>query len=369
MQSCLKLEEIIDFSVKNNCKYACLVDINTMFGTLEFYKLCKKNNLIPVIGVQIDGVAYIAKNNIGLKQLYKLSLLNSKDKDISNENKDQCCAIILNEQKNINNCFKTFNKSEIAVKENFCLIENDIEVLKAVTAIKTGKLLSEISNDFTNTNFLSEEEAKKLFSQQQLDNLNSLLSDINIEIDLSSKINFVKYDKNADSKVVIRELCELGLKKKILHITDEYIKRMNYELDVIDTMGFNDYFLVLYDYINYAKSSNIFIGPGRGSAAGSLVAYLLNITEVNPIEHNLIFERFLNISRKTMPDIDTDIEDDRREEVAQYLFNKYGYDNTSTIVTFQRMKAKMALSDVGRILNIDVKLIKNITKLYGIQHE
>jgi DNA polymerase-3 subunit alpha len=162
----------------------------------------------------------------------------------------------------------------------------------------------------------------------------------------------------------LQQKCKEGLKKRLNNhlANDVYINRLKYELNVIDQMNFNDYFLVVQDYVNFAKENNILVGPGRGSVAGSLVAYTLGITEIDPIKFNLIFERFLNPERKTMPDIDIDFMDDRRNEIVNYVAQKYGYEHVARIITFQKIKSKMALRDAGRILGIDLKIINLIAK-------
>jgi DNA polymerase-3 subunit alpha len=134
-------------------------------------------------------------------------------------------------------------------------------------------------------------------------------------------------------------------------------------------MKFNDYFLVVQDYVNFAKRNSILVGPGRGSAAGSLVAYVLGITDIDPIEHDLIFERFLNPFRQTLPDIDIDFMDNRRNEIVEYIYNRYGAQHVAHIITFQRMKSKMAIRDAGRILGIELPIINNISKLISMQYD
>jgi DNA polymerase-3 subunit alpha len=186
-----------------------------------------------------------------------------------------------------------------------------------------------------------------------------------------SEINFVHYDKTKSSKILLQSLCKEGLKHRLQssHASSEYINRLSSELEVIDNMNYNDYFLVVQDYVNYAKRQGILVGPGRGSAAGSLVAYVLGITDVDPIKYHLVFERFLNVERISMPDIDIDFMDNRRNEVIEYIFNKYSKDRVAHIVTFQRMKAKMAIRDVGRILNIDLQVINSIAKLFSLDYD
>ena len=147
------------------------------------------------------------------------------------------------------------------------------------------------------------------------------------------------------------------------HTESEYRERIEYELSVINTMGYNDYFLIVWDFINFAKKNSIPVGPGRGSGAGSLVAFLLGITDVDSIKFDLLFERFLNIERVSMPDIDTDFCYERRDEVIEYVKRKYGHDHVAQIVTFGTMAAKASIKDVGRVLDIPYNDIDLISKL------
>lgn len=157
-------------------------------------------------------------------------------------------------------------------------------------------------------------------------------------------------------------LAKEGLRKKIKNVTDTEIQRLNDELEVIKKMQFSGYFLIVADFIKHAKSNNILVGPGRGSAAGSLVCYALGITNVNPLDYNLLFERFLNPDRVSMPDIDIDFQDDKRDDVINYSKQKYGENSVSQIVTFNRLKTKAVLKDVGRVLNYPFDAINEITK-------
>lgn len=161
----------------------------------------------------------------------------------------------------------------------------------------------------------------------------------------------------------LNRLCEEGLKKRYPDIYEERRPQLIYELNTIREMGFIDYFLIVWDFINYAKSKAIPVGPGRGSAAGSMVSYCLGITEIDPIKYDLLFERFLNPQRVTMPDIDVDFCYERRQEVIQYVIEKYGKDNVAQIVTFGTLAAKGVIRDVGKALNITPSIISKITKL------
>jgi DNA polymerase III, alpha subunit len=150
--------------------------------------------------------------------------------------------------------------------------------------------------------------------------------------------------------------------KKYQTLTKELQDRLAYELETIHTMGFDDYFLIVWDFIKYAKDNQIMVGPGRGSAAGSLVAYSLEITTIDPIKYQLLFERFLNPERVTMPDIDVDFCYERRQEVIDYVVNKYGEDRVAQIITFGTMAARGALRDVGRALDMPYSLVDRVAK-------
>lgn len=180
-----------------------------------------------------------------------------------------------------------------------------------------------------------------------------------------SKLPEFKIPENDDSKTLDEYLTKLtyeGLQKKFGVITDEIKQRADYELNVIKKMGYSGYFLIVMDIIRAAKSMKIAVGPGRGSAAGSLVSYALDITGVNPLEYGLLFERFLNPDRVNMPDIDTDFADNRRGEVINYIIEKYGRESVAQIVTFNKLKTRQIIKDVGRVLGIPIPKVENITK-------
>lgn len=160
----------------------------------------------------------------------------------------------------------------------------------------------------------------------------------------------------------LRELCYEGLKRRYKLITDGIKKRLEYELKTIEEMGYVDYFLIVWDFIKYAKDNGILVGPGRGSCGGSIVAYTLNITDIDPIKYSLIFERFLNPERVTMPDIDIDFEDERRQEVIDYVIDKYGKEKVAQIITFGTMAARGAIRDVGRAINMSYAEVDKIAK-------
>jgi len=161
----------------------------------------------------------------------------------------------------------------------------------------------------------------------------------------------------------LKQLCTEGLKERYKEVTKELWNRLEYELETINNMGFVDYFLIVWDFIKYAKDNGIMVGPGRGSAAGSIVSYALKITDIDPIKYNLLFERFLNPERLTMPDIDIDFCFERRQEVIDYVTNKYGKDKVVQIVTFGTMAARAVIRDVGRALDMPYAQVDTVAKM------
>lgn len=166
-----------------------------------------------------------------------------------------------------------------------------------------------------------------------------------------------------DHKTYLRSLCEAGIARRYPDAGAEVMERLDYELGVIDKMGYNTYFLIVWDFVNYAKQNGIFVGPGRGSAAGSIVSYLLGITDIDPLKYQLLFERFLNPERVSMPDIDIDFCYERRGEVIDYVARKYGADHVTQIITFNSMLAKGAVRDVGRVMNVPLSVVNKVNKL------
>lgn len=216
--------------------------------------------------------------------------------------------------------------------------------------------------------FKSADEMSELFKNYDGAIENTLEIDSKIDLQLSfDEHHFPHYPIPKDSKAnTIEEYFEFlakeGLSQKEIKITSEVEDRFNFEIETIINMGFAGYFLVVQDFINTAKRNNIPVGPGRGSVAGSIVAYALGITNINPLEYDLLFERFLNPERKSMPDIDVDFADDQRGEVIDYVRTKYGDESVSQIITFNRLSSKAVIRDVARVLKIPIPTVNNITK-------
>ncbi|MDH4129260.1 MAG: DNA polymerase III subunit alpha [Spirochaetota bacterium] len=211
----------------------------------------------------------------------------------------------------------------------------------------------------------SSDEMHEIFKDipEAIENTNIIAQMCDLKFNFKPSIPKIDLPAEYNSETYLSFLCEEGLKLKYSEITVEIKERLNYELDIICKMGFADYFLIVWDFIQYAKSNNIAVGPGRGSAAGSLVAYTLGVTNLDPLKYHLLFERFLNPERISMPDIDTDFQDDKRDQVINYVINKYGKEKVAGIITFGALKARAVIRDVGRVLDIPLREIDHLAKL------
>ena len=212
----------------------------------------------------------------------------------------------------------------------------------------------------------SEEEMRKLFpyAQEAIDNTHKIAERCNVEIEFGvTKLPKYEVPEGFDSWTYLNHLCREGFKTCYPDDDGTLSRRLDYELGVIKTMGYVDYFLIVWDFINYARSQNIMVGPGRGSAAGSIVSYTLGITNIDPVRYNLLFERFLNPERVSMPDIDVDFCYERRQEVIDYVVRKYGKDQVVQIVTFGTLAAKGVVRDVGRVLDLPYAMCDSIAKM------
>ena len=246
--------------------------------------------------------------------------------------------------------------------------DTDVEAHDILLCIQTGKKLSDkdrMRYEGGQYYLKSPEEMEALFpyAPEAIKNTEEIAERCNVEIEFGVQ-KLPKFDvpEGFTAYEYLERLCEEGLKKRYENY-EEHEDRLQYELTTIRDMGYVDYFLIVWDFINYARSNDIMVGPGRGSAAGSLVSYCLEITDIDPIKYNLIFERFLNPERVSMPDIDVDFADTRRGEVIDYVTQKYGEDCVSQIITFGTMAARNAIRDVGRVLEIPYGAVDSIAKM------
>ncbi len=246
---------------------------------------------------------------------------------------------------------------------------DDVEAHDILLCIQTGKKVSDENRmryDGGQYYLKSPQEMEALFpyALEALANTKKIADRCHVELEFGvTKLPKYEVPEGFDSWTYLVHLCQEGLKKRYPEGGEDLKKRLEYELDVIHTMGYVDYFLIVWDYINYAKVNGIAVGPGRGSAAGSIVSYCLEITDIDPIKYNLIFERFLNPERVSMPDIDVDFCYERRQEVIDYVVEKYGKDRVSQIVTFGTMAARAVIKDVGRVLDLPYAIVDNVAKM------
>lgn len=404
-----------------------LTDENCMHGTMEFYHICQKEGMHPIFGLECSflwknqkvSCVLLAKNDQGYHHCIKASsiLMNQSEKALTLEQflilKKDCFVILfaeggifenalnlsdqhqvlmmIDELKHdlgdfyiglsyqdfpywkirnqlIKDCARQFQIRTVALSKIYYAEQKDETLHRILRGIRLQKTLK----DTTLTSYLgrymrSPAEMEALYDKEDLDETDRIASQCQVHL-FSLKASLPSYPcpEKLTSKDYLTSLCVVGLKKRFLNqrVPEVYIKRLRYELDVILSMKFEDYFLIVWDFIRFARKQSIYVGPGRGSAAGSLVAYSLGITHIDPIQHHLLFERFLNPERISMPDIDTDFPDDRRDEVIDYVISKYGQDHVAHICTFGTLAAKQVLRDVGKVMEIPTReldiLIKTI---------
>lgn len=260
----------------------------------------------------------------------------------------------------------------VATNDVHYVMQEDAQAQDVLMCIQTASTIDEDNRmRFPNDQFYlkSEEEMRRIFSNtpEAIDNTAKIAERCNVTFTFG-ELHLPEFQapEGLSNREYLRQLCSRGLEERYPDENEESFallrERLDYELTTIENMGYVEYFLIVWDFINYARSRNIMVGPGRGSAAGSIVAYTLRITDIDPIKYGLIFERFLNPERVSMPDIDIDFCYERRGEVIDYVTEKYGTDNVSQIITFGTLKAKAAVRDVGRVLNVSYQETDAIAK-------
>ena len=379
LKSLIKLPDLISFLLENNIKECAICDEN-LNGFMDFYLKCKENNIKPIIGLdtvyESMHIYVYAKNYLGYQELLKIDYLKDNMNLSYLENSN---LLVIIPFKSIDIYEKLKYKDNVYIgfcndieKNNALLISDKIVYVdnvrclfkKDISYLKYLKML--------NDNFVYNDNAYyKTSSFEDIQTTYEFSKQINLEIPFDKKY-IPKFNNSDNNYEYLKKLCILGLNKRFNgKVSNKYKERILYELDVINKMGFVDYFLIVYDYVLYAKKNDIFVGPGRGSAAGSLVSYSLGITNIDPIKYDLLFERFLNINRKKMPDIDIDFESDKRINMIEYVKNKYGFDKVAVGLTFNNYKAKLILRDLAKILKVDSnvfdKFIKNINSSLSLK--
>lgn len=379
LKSLIKLPDLISFLNENNIKECAICDEN-LNGFMDFYLKCKENNIKPIIGLdtvyESMHIYVYAKNYLGYQELLKIDYLKDNMNLSYLENSN---LLVIIPFKSIDIYEKLKYKDNVYIgfcndieKNNALLISDKIVYVDNVRCLYKKDIPYLKYLKMLNDNFVYNDNAYyKTSSFEDIQTTYEFSKQINLEIPFDKKY-IPKFNNSDNNYEYLKKLCILGLNKRFNgKVSNKYKERILYELDVINKMGFVDYFLIVYDYVLYAKKNDIFVGPGRGSAAGSLVSYSLGITNIDPIKYGLLFERFLNINRKKMPDIDIDFESDKRINMIEYVKNKYGFDKVAVGLTFNNYKAKLILRDLAKLLKVDSnvfdKFIKNINSSLSLK--
>ena len=262
----------------------------------------------------------------------------------------------------------------VATNDAHYITKEDAKMQSILLCIQTGKTIADADRmEFQTDEFYlkSTDEMYDLFSMvpEACENTNKIAEQCNFEFTFGeTKLPYFKAPDGMENQAYFEKLCWEGLERRYPgKVTDALKERLSYEINVVKTMGYTNYYLIVYDFINYAKSRDIPVGPGRGSGAGSLAAYCVGITDIDPIRYNLIFERFLNPERVSMPDFDVDFCYERRQEVIDYVNEKYGRDHVAQIVTFGTMAARAAVRDVGRVMGMTYQDVDRVAKLIPME--
>lgn len=386
LQSLIKIKDLIPFLKEHNITTCGILD-NRLYGVMEFYFNCKNNDIKPIIGLDVEinkkRIYLYAKNYNGYKSLLKInSVIEERELtniDLKEHNEDVLCIlpfdsyVFYDEIKSIfrdvylgySSDFEKNNAKIITEKIVFIniLLSFNVEDTKYLDYLHRIGEPDSIDGNYEKNYYLnvSDEDAKTI---QEVSSL------LNVTIPTNERYIPHYDDSILDSYGYLVTLAKKGLTKRLdNNVPKEYIERLKYELSVIESMGFVDYFLIVYDYVKFAKKNGIVVGPGRGSAAGSLVSYVLGITNIDPIKYDLLFERFLNPERITMPDIDLDFEFTRRNEVIDYVKQRYGEKRVANILTFSNLSSRQVVKDVGRVLGVETSLVDRLSALFDPKND
>lgn len=375
LSSLIKIDDLISTLKKLNFKSAAICDDN-LYGAMEFYTKCIKNDIKPIIGLEVNldyTILLYAKNYKGYQNLCNINTLINEKKFSFDELIKYINDLILvlpykyKDKRDIyipytKDLFigynnedeeKKINGNKVYLNKTLTLKKEDSKYLKYLYKIK--------DQDYTEGEDVSFIEQVDVLSSKTT-NYVSTLCNLTI-LKKNDLLPMYNNDLEFNKEKYLTDLCITGLKKRLKgNVSLKYVERLKYELSVISKLNFCNYFLVVWDYVKYAKKNGIMVGPGRGSAASSLVSYSLGITDIDPLKYDLLFERFLNPNRVTMPDIDIDFDAEKRDEVIKYVEEKYGRKHVSGIITFSNLLAKQVIRDVARIFNVSGFKIDNLLK-------
>ncbi|UUM19584.1 MULTISPECIES: DNA polymerase III subunit alpha [unclassified Mycoplasma] len=374
LSSTIKINELFELILQNKSPYLTLTDKENFFALPMFLDFAQKHNLKLIAGIELTlendkNILVYAKNYQGYVFINELILMRSENISVSLSQLNNPNILLINHPTNgfepneIEQALDNFYFNSKQIVGNFktvyaplkkVLYQNENEILHILNQIaQKNQALEEIEyTDYFDSNEFNNVDPQVLEHMQNFVNLIEPFT-ISNEIKLASFENpkqllLEKLNKNKYVQLIKR------------HGKDVIDQRINYELDTIEKLNFINYFLVIKDVLDFAASQKIEVGPGRGSSSGSIIAFLLDITNVNPIEYGLLFERFLNVARVSLPDIDIDIQDDRRNELLEYIAHRFGKDKCALISTFQTLALKSSLRDVARVLKISLPEIDKI---------
>lgn len=419
LKSTIPLEKLVDQAKANGYPFLALSD-DQLYGLYRFVKYTKKAGIQAIIGLKVDVIDQLnetsflvyVKTQIGYKNLLSIARLKSEGPityDTLVKHQEGLIIVTTGEEALLSTYF--LNDNDVAAKQliekyqadfkhfylGLCLDTIDLEVkvaprltvlanelhVKLLPVHKTAYLNDEDVDAYQALLQIAHKDQKitesanyKMLNQAQLhamfidypfvfDQAEKMVQSITFEWQTPT-FDMPSYDtQGASSQAYLKALAIKGLQKRLKNKDVnqiEYQQRLLYELSVIHKMGYDHYFLIVFDFVRYAKQHDIFVGPGRGSAAGSLVSYCLGITDIDPLQYDLLFERFLNPERITMPDIDLDFPDNKRDEVIRYVQQKYGKNHMISIVTFSKFALKSSIRDIARVMSIDHGRVTGIIK-------
>lgn len=392
MESMISIQKYVDQGKAYGYSALGIMDVDNLYGAYYFIKECQKQGIQPLLGLEVTvhhkeeliDLRFLALSNHGYRNLMKLSSQKMTGKkewtDFSPYLEDVCVIVpYFHEIAHLDlghdyyigvypdTAQSNFSRPILPLYRVNSFEPEDLETLQMLKAIKENLTLREVDVQAQQGLFLPAERLEQFFVEKfpkALDNLSELIGAITYEIDSSLKLP--RFNPERPAVEELRERARNGLQAKGL-LSQPYLTRLEEELSVIHDMGFDDYFLVVWDLLRFGRSQGYYMGMGRGSAVGSLVAYALDITGIDPVAKNLIFERFLNRERYTMPDIDIDIPDIYRPEFIRYVRDRYGSIHAAQIVTYSTFGAKQAVRDVFKRYGVPEYELTAITKKIGFK--
>lgn len=409
LQGVITIDDLITFAKKSNSPYVALTDTNGMHGLIQFAKKAEEKNIKPILGAWIDNPddkeinsIFLAKNNKGYSELCKIitsrklkddfsliSLINELPDNLfiltsslkllkqltlnSKLRKNLYVELMVTEKlkehtRKLYNYARKTNLQIVATHPAYFLSPQDFLLYKTVTAIRLNTTIQNLDeDDLVDPEFSlkTPHELQAIWKAlpEAIWNADFIAKQCNVNLKFGQyKFPAFPLPKNESAFSYLWKIAFRGLENRYKPITDKAVKRLQYELEVIDDLGYSDYFLIVWDIVREAHKRNM-LTVGRGSAADSLVAYCLGLTQIDPVKHNLYFERFLNRGRKSPPDVDIDFSWKERDEIVKYVFEKYGYDHVAMISTTVTFRARSAFRETAKVFGISEQEITKFTKL------